>query len=132
MAAKRIMDVYPGHPFHITIAKYGMADAHLPKHQNVGKVAKAPKETFHIKDAHFSNPSGATATRSDSIVNSVLYQHSPEHLNPTAEHEAERKKDVDTLKKGWRGDVQGPAKIAERQPAFIICPKNSKACLMVK
>lgn len=44
------MDVYPGSLCSNTIAKFGIADVHLPKNQKDGEAANPPEEVVHIKD----------------------------------------------------------------------------------
>lgn len=53
---------------------FDKVDLHLPGYQKVGEVAHAPAKIPHIKDKHFSYPSGAQTTNIDSSVNDANYK----------------------------------------------------------
>lgn len=71
MTTKSIMDVHLGRPFHINFGNFGMAHAHLPKHQKVVELASDLEEITLIKYERSLDPSGAHANNSDSSVHAV-------------------------------------------------------------
>lgn len=99
MTAKGVMDVHPARPFYIIIANFGNTDVHLPKLQNVDKVANAPEQIVHIKDERLSYPSDTKATKRDSPVIAVHYKPTAGRLHQMAEHDAVKERDEETIEK---------------------------------
>lgn len=95
-----------------------MADFNLCKRQGVGEVANAPQEIVHNKNKSSSNPSGVKKCKVGSSFKAVHYQPSSENLEngQTLSRQCENEKH---LKKGWRGNVQQPAKFMEYTPATL-------------
>lgn len=81
MKTKGNMNVYQGRTIHITIANFSMVDAHLTKHQEVGKTTNGPKEIVHIKYKLFSYPSGTHANNSDGSVPAVQQKPTQDRLD---------------------------------------------------
>lgn len=57
------MDVFRGHRFYVSIAKFVIGHVYLPKHQKAGEVVIGPKEIVHIKDGRLSYPFGTNGLK---------------------------------------------------------------------
>lgn len=78
---KGTMAIYLGLFSYIIIANFDKAVINLTKHQKVDENASAPQENVYIKVGLPSYHSGAKATNSDSTINAVRYNHTPDRLD---------------------------------------------------
>lgn len=119
MTAKRVVDVDLGCPFYMIEANFDKVHVNLAKHHKVREVAGAPVEIVCITNNFFSNPSGAHANNSGSLVSAVHYMLIPSRLKQVAKHEAVKHKNEEKLKNDWHEDVQLHAKFKTHLPALL-------------
>lgn len=118
MTARKFIDVYEDHPFYIIVANFSKVDVDVLNNKTVLEVADAPVRIGYVTNEYYSYASGAHANDVDSSVRDVHYRPTPEGLKQMARHDAEKKKDVETLKQDLHEDVQLLVNFIYHQPAF--------------
>lgn len=101
MTTKRILAVYRGHLFYITIADLGKVDVNLQRCLEVGEVVNAPKEIVHVEDERYRPGHKQTQVNVPSLMyKPVHYKPTPDRLEKLVQHEAAKEKDEGTIKRG--------------------------------